>query len=747
MRIGLMLLIPFCLSAATTVEIQEVKVKPDPLLVGEEATVECRLTGAEERASVRLVILERIEIPLQPRGKGIYQLTTTIPPESPTGTFPAAIVAKLPDGTEIRRALEITITEKPEERFASLPPTFQLEDHDGVLIPLQGGIIYPSLERQSTRPTLELAGHWYARRVPDADHELSLTKRTPEVIERLEDEVPELFADGVPQLNNDPNWTLLRVPAPVNPPPDRYQGCVWYVTSFHLPPDWRGGRTRLVFLAANYVADVWLNREWLGYHEGGYTPFVFDVSDHLRQGENLLYVRVDNIPWRPKRGEPTPKWLNHKDIVPYVCADWWNYGGILRDVYLEGLPATHVVRLDAHGGFEGEIPKLEGRVLVQGPVLPERVQLRLTPFRRDRSLEFRLDLCAGDEILLETEIPLVRIAPDLAYGRFALPVPDAKPWTPETPHLYLLQARLPSGDQFTTQIGFRDVRTEGARLLWNGEPIFLNGVSRHEDYPLTGRALSYADMWKVYRDLELIKEMGANFLRFSHYPNHPMTGLLTDRIGLIGWEEIPVYWFSDEGFRIQSLRGIARQMWLEMIYTDYNRPSIAFWSTCNECGGLQRRQEYIRVLHELADRVDGSRLVVQSAAGAFFDPTHKETDLIGMTLYFGVFYGKDPYEDTARLLDEVHARMPDKPILCTEFGYWAGNDWGSAEKQVRIAEETYRALRERDFVCGATWWIGFDYFTFHTGINTMGAITSDRHAPRPVYYRLRELWSSQPSGR
>ena len=475
---------------------------------------------------------------------------------------------------------------------------------------------------------------------------------------------------------------------------------------------------------------MWLNGRWLGVHEGGYTPFVFEVTNAIRAGErNRLLVRVDNIPWLPRRGDGAPGWRNHRDIVPYVMADWWNYGGILRDVYLERLPLSHIVRLDARGELGPDAPRLIGSIVVRQP--PRSLRLTLLDSEEDRLLERFVDRCAREAVRAETEVELTPLDGELGVGRFELPVPGAEAWTPEAPQLYYLRAEIPGGETFTTQVGFRQIATEDARLLWNDRPTFLRGASRHEDYATLGRGVSYAEMPLVARDLTLMKEMHSNFIRLGHYPNHPMTALLTDRIGLIAWEEIPVYWFSSTGFKNQQQRGIARQMWLEMIYTDFNRPSIGFWSTCNECSAIEERREHIRTLYELAYQVDGSRLVVQSAAGSSVDPTHEKTDAIGVTLYYGVFYGKDPYADTVAFLDKMHAAIPDKPILCSEFGRWAHPDWGGADTQVRIAEETFRALTSRDFVWGVTWWIGFDYQTFRPETNTMGATTLDRHDRRP----------------
>jgi hypothetical protein len=387
------------------------------------------------------------------------------------------------------------------------------------------------------------------------------------------------------------------------------------------------------------------------------------------------------------------------------------------------------------------MPVLTGTVMIVHP--PQSLRLSLFSGRDNTMLEMYVDRRTGREILAEMDVDVKMIDGDVGLATFQLPVENGKSWTPEAPHLYYLRAEVSDGDAFTTQVGFRRISTEGAKLLWNGRPTYMKGASRHEDYPVIGRGITYADMSLVERDLQLMKEMKSNFIRLSHYPNHPMTTLLTDRVGLIVWEEIPVYWFSSTGFRIQKERGIARQMWLEMIYMDYNRPSIGFWSTCNECSAQDERREYIHDLYKLAKRIDGSRLVVQSAVGASVDPTHKETDAIGMTLYHGVFYGKDPYADTLALLDQTHQAMPGKPIICSEFGYWALPNWSSSDKQIRIAEETYKALTSRDFIWGATWWLGFDYQTFHTQTNTMGAVTLDRFYRRPVYDRLKELYDQE----
>jgi len=737
-------------------QITDITISPDPMLVGQQAGLTCRISEPDKVAKVSLVIFNGLmKMDMTHQGDGLYQLLQDLPIDTPTGKFPASIVAELKDGTHIEHKFSLNITEAGVLSFGTLKPTFTLDESTDVPIPRQNGIIFPSLERQSNRPTIELSGHWYLKRFPEADHELSLTERNQKTLESLEAEMPALF-----ELENfhldKMGWKLTRVPAPNNPPPDRYQGCVWYVKDFYVPDDWKEHAIRLTFLAANYVTDVWLNGQWIGYHEGGYTPFIFDVTDNVRIGKtNRLLVRVDNIPWLPRRGKDNPQWRNNRDIIPYATADWWNYGGILRDVYLERLKLTHIARLNAQGILRDDMPIINGTAMIVQQVLgsenygiserdkqkPRLLHLSLFSGKDNSMLDFYIDRCADErEIIEEIDVEVKSVGKDVELVSFEFPVPNAKLWTPEAPHLYYLRAEVPGGDDFTTQIGFRRISTKGATLLWNGEPTYMKGASRHEDYPIIGRGLTFVDMFLVERDMNLMKEMNSNFIRLSHYPNHPMTTLMTDRIGLIAWEEIPVYWFSSTGFKNQKERGIARQMWLEMIYMDYNRPSIGFWSTCNECSAQDERREYIRELYALAKRIDGNRLVVQSATGTSVDISHKETDVIGMTLYHGVFYGKDPYKDTLALLEKMHQAIPDKPIICSEFGYWAMPNWSTSDKQIRIAEETYKALTARDFIWGATWWLGFDYQTFHTQTNTMGTVTLDRFSRRPVYHRLQKLY-------
>jgi len=202
-------------------QITDIRISPNPMLVGEQAQIECRVSEPDKVVKVSLVILNGLmKMDMTHQGDGVYQLLQDLPVDAPTGKFPISIDAELKDGKRVEHKFSFTITEADAPSLGTLKPTFTLDESAEAPIPRQNGIIFPSLERQSSRPTIELSGQWYSKRFPDADHELSFTERTPETLESLEAEMPSLFEpSGFHPA--EMGWRLTRVPAPDNPPPDR----------------------------------------------------------------------------------------------------------------------------------------------------------------------------------------------------------------------------------------------------------------------------------------------------------------------------------------------------------------------------------------------------------------------------------------------------------------------------------------------------------------------------------------------
>ncbi|MEJ2299611.1 MAG: glycoside hydrolase family 2 TIM barrel-domain containing protein, partial [Woeseiaceae bacterium] len=397
---------------------------------------------------------------------------------------------------------------------------------------------------------------------------------------------------------------VLQVPGDWNSQDDRfffYEGTMWYFRSFDLQP---AGDTRylLYFGAANYYAEAWLNGEYLGEHEGGFTPFQFDVTEHLRPGENFVVVKVDN--------------RREFDRVPTVNTDWWNYGGLTRSVRLVPLPRQHI--MDYRIGL-GEAGTVEGWVRVAG--------------------------APGAEVAVE--IPALnarqRVKPDKAgIARFTL---DAEPerWSPEHPRLYEVQFRYGS-DKVEDRIGFRTIATRGDEILLNGEPVFLRGISLHESAPgREGRAYSEEDARTL---LGWVRDLGCNFVRLAHYPHNEHMLRVADELGLMVWAEIPVYWTID--FESEVVFAKARQQLDEMIARDANRASVVLWSMANETPVGAPRTAFISKLAAHARRLDGSRLITAAmdtqSHGAdrirIEDPLASVIDVIGVNSYCGWYGGK-----------------------------------------------------------------------------------------------------------
>jgi len=643
---------------------------------------------------------------------------------------------------------------------ATLPMTLDLEEVDGRNIPVQSGRPMISFESQE-RPTLDLGGPWKKLRL-GVDHDFSMKPRTPQWLTDVEAETGGATRPGF----DDSAWDDHVLPGVENIMPDEpedpigaevYEGGVYYRRHAAVPAEWEGRVVRLVTLSADYVADVWVNGEWVGYHEGGYTPFAFDVSSKLVYGgDNLFAYRIDAVPWEIRL-----------DTLPFhPTSDWQHYGGIVQDVYLEATPPIHVVRADVLP--ENRAGKLDVSVVVENRGLStETITAAVRVFTLDPDHPgYQSDPVAahlsGDPVFLSGNVETSLTLASGAYTRlgFDVSIPDPLLWTPAEPNLYVLEATLYAGrdelDSFSTQFGIRTIEVgPGAKVLLNGSPVFFTGMARHEDWPDTGRT---ADMDRIAEDLQIIRDTNVWFLRTAHYPNHPWTYILTDRMGFAVWEEIPAWWLTRFSVDVLMDRGLHKQMWREMIWNDRNRPSVLFWSLCNEPKWFftSKLREYIRDLHsDLDDNYPDGRLVSQSLAAdgeAFTASAQQDVDVAGWTLYFGVFYGDCIPAETAAFVQRQWDRFPDQPILATEFGYWSGSDGSSEPYQVQVAGETLDGLFPFAAVdpegnttagplSGVTWWCQFNWYRIQEPHNqTMGLLHMDRVISKPVHSTLVERY-------
>ena len=634
----------------------------------------------------------------------------------------------------------------PTGTAATLAPTLTMVETGGLQVAMQNGHPVPSYEWQP-RPRLELDGPWRVERI-ELDPRLTMSARDTS-LEGIEEAASGRQRTGY----DDAGWETVPVPGTTNPPPDAEESGAWYRHTFEVPADWAGRAVTLRFGSANYVADVWLNGIWLGYHEGGSTPFAFDVGPELVLGEeNLLAVRVHTIPLGTR-----------SDTVPWGIIDWWNYGGLTGSVWLEASAPSHVVRADVvpHlDAVEVEV-LLSNAARLAGRNAPAALEDDADPIPGGTATLRATILAASvdDENLLDPDPrslvadvtdPLAMVEQEVPFPArgevggttLALEFGDADTWTPAVPSLYVLRLQLIAGgqpldaregrdrDEFWTTFGIRHVAVdpEGPRVLLNGEPVFFRGVGLHaesltfgdDDRLVTGTPAQAPGM--VRAKLADAAGVGADLLRTGHQPADPTMLMLADRLGFAVWEEIPLYHATPLIFERTMGRGIPQQMVREMALRDMNRPSVLFHGFANESTGTDERIDALRELHEVDRAIDGTRLTGQAAYGwAPDDPTHEPLDVAGFTFYHGVFYGEDPSTDTGPALFRARDANPGKPIMILEFGRWA-DEPSDEVRQRAIFEDTYAAIErhrgdeEFGFVAGATWWTLHDFATQIAGI-------------------------------
>jgi beta-glucuronidase len=495
-----------------------------------------------------------------------------------------------------------------------------------------------------------------------------------------------------------------------------YEGPVWYQKYFTASKH-EHRRVFLSFEAANYQARVWLNGEKLGEHIGGFTPFQFEVTKGLNDGQNSLVVEVDNT--------------RHKENVPTLDSDWWNYGGLTRSVKLIEVPDNFIQDYSVQL-LKGSTSEISGWVKLNGANEAQSVTLEIPELALKKS--FTTD------------------GSGTAQFRFA-----AKPqlWSPESPKLY--QVRVSEGsDSVEDQIGFRSIETHGTQILLNGKPIYLRGISMHEEAPFrSGRAFSEEDDRTL---LTWAKELGCNFVRLAHYPYNEAMIRLADRMGLLVWEEVPVYW--QIAWDNPATLDNAESQMREMIARDHNRAATIFWSLSNETAPLSpARLEFLKSLGAYTRSLDDTRLIT-SAMNHFDkdgdvrtinDPLGEFLDVLGLNEYLGWYEGKPA--------DAEHTQWKmvyDKPLIVSEFG--AGAVYGrhgdvddrfSEEYQANVVEQQIKMWQKVPALAGMTPWVLMDFRSPRRPLggtqdffNRKGML-SDRGQKKQAFYVLQKFYQEK----
>lgn len=474
----------------------------------------------------------------------------------------------------------------------------------------------------------------------------------------------------------------LMIPGDWNSQDDKflyYEGTMWFRKKFSYNKQNQNNRVYVHFGAVNYEADVYLNGKKLGKHIGGFTPFNYEITSLLNPDGNSLVVKVDN-----KR---------KRDAVPTLNTDWWNYGGITRDVNIVEVPQNYIVDyfVQLKKGSKSEI---SGYVKLSSKQKQQKITIDIPELR------------INTQVMTDT----------LGVASFTIPTKKMILWSPENPKLY--QVNLKSeADKVIEKIGFRSIETKGTDIILNGKSIFLRGICIHEENPLRGgRAYSESDARML---LNSARELNCNYVRLAHYPHNEYMARVADEMGILVWEENPVYWTIQ--WENKNTFDNAKMQLTDLITRDKNRASVIFWSMANETPISQARTNFLRQLVEHARSIDNTRLIsaaleVHSEVDTpniktVEDPFAEYVDIVSFNQYIGW------YDDLPEKCDRVRWDIKyNKPVLISEFGGDAlqglhGDSlsrW-TEEYQEDLYKRTLKMLAKIPQFRGVTPWILYDF--------------------------------------
>lgn len=499
-----------------------------------------------------------------------------------------------------------------------------------------------------------------------------------------------------------------------------YEGTIWYARKFDVQKQ-EGKKLFLYFGAVSYRCRIYLNGKEVGQHEGGFTPFQFDVTDIVKDKDNFLAVEVNNT--------------RTTDAIPAMSFDWWNYGGITRDVFLVSTPSTYI----------------------------QDYFVQLDKYKSDK-IDVRVKLSAANaNVAVNVEIPELKIKQSLTTdnqgsAKASFNVKNVQRWSPDSPKLY--QVIVSSGNEKIEElIGFRNIYVKGEDIYLNDKPIFLKSISFHEEIPQRkGRAFSEADAVML---LSEAKDLGCNMIRLAHYPQNEYAVRLAEKMGFLLWEEIPIWQGID--FENQDTKIKAGNMIKEMVMRDKNRCSLAFWGVANETQPSAPRNEFLKYLIQCCNEIDTTRLITAAFDLVRFnrdrqvfvmdDPFIKELDVVAINKYMG-WYHPWPIAPEKAVWDVAAGQ----PLIISEFGgealYGQSGDrnvassW-SEEYQARLYEDNIAMFNNIPNLRGTSPWILFDFrspFRFHPtnqeDWNRKGLV-SDQGYRKKAWYIMKEYYDKK----
>ena len=514
-------------------------------------------------------------------------------------------------------------------------------------------------------------------------------------------ELVEYDFDKSPKINIPGDWTSQV------PELKYYEGNIWFKKSFDY--NLKAGKRLFVYLGAiNYKADVYLNGKKLGTHIGGFTPFNYEVTSIVKPKDNYLVIKVDNT--------------RHKEDVPTINTDWWNYGGITRDVTLIEEEASFVE------DYNIQLKKNNAALIAGFVKINNSDALKNAITISIPELKINYKGKVGADGILNFEIPAKKIS----Y------------WSPENPKLYDVTIDY-NGQKLKDNIGFRTIETKEDKILLNGKPIFLRGISIHEENAKGGRANSEEDALRL---LNWAKELGCNYVRLAHYPHNENIIRTADKMGLMVWEEIPVYWTVE--FTREATYQNAEDQLTAAVTRDKNRACIIIWSMANETPISDARNTFIKNLVDHTKSLDNTRLIsaallTQSDSAGFGtinDAIGDYLDIISFNQYLGWYGGK--LEDAEKIFWKTKY---NKPVIVSEFGgdakqglHGEKNERWTEEYQEYLYIQNLKMIEKIPHLSGLSPWILVDFRSprrllpgIQDEYNRKGLISNDGQKKKAFY--------------
>jgi beta-glucuronidase len=452
-------------------------------------------------------------------------------------------------------------------------------------------------------------------------------------------------------------------------------------------------------------------------HAGGFTPFEFEVTNQLNDGNNFIVIKVNNA--------------RKKENVPTDNFDWWNYGGITRDVLLAEMPSTFIKDYKVQLA-KNDLQHIEGYVQLDGVNLSQQIKINIPE--------------AGLQTTATTD----------ANGKatFTIPIKKMSYWTTENPKRYKVYITS-NTDSVNDEIGFRTIEARGTDILLNGKPVFLRGISLHDENPLIpGRPRNVTDCRML---LNWAKELNCNFIRLAHYPHNEEEARLADSMGILLWEEVPVYWTID--WTNDSTLKNAQHQITDLIERDKNRASVIIWSIGNETPNIPEREKFMEAMADTAHALDNTRLIsaalLTHTTGNTInvdDPLGNKLDVVSFNEYYGWYTGGMPWE-----INKFNFKIDyKKPVIISEMGAGAlaGFHGDSAtrfseEYQQCVYEHQMQLISKIDNLKGMTPWILADFRSpkrmspdYQNGWNRKGLI-SETGQKKKAFYVLKNFYDEK----